>query len=353
MAWNKPSTWFGKPTPEPTPTNQYSSPIGPQEPQSPANLPPAFRPAPNPFAPPTSPATSTPKTSGGGGGGSSGGGGGGSSTAPLSGPVYDSSGKLVGVADPIKQQTVISPLAPSKARTTAVQVAEAKPVTSSVQTKPLGVVAPAPTITEKYKRTTAEQGYIKGTIAFGSDYFANFFAGSKYSPVKETGYEQPIRKLFKTTGSVGPYFTPVGSALLVGGGIEEVGTKAGRARIGERATYFEEVKGYSPFTSKTIFYGLPVAEVGLGLVGVRSQFKGIQATQQAKLFESTPQVVSGYRFEGAKGGADILKASKQTSPNVFQRIIGIKPTRYTSEVTQPFYKVSDTKVILEGNCFWK
>lgn len=207
--------------------------------------------------------------------------------------------------------------------------------------KPYGYVTQAPTKKQQYSTSVKERGYIKGTLYYGGQKVSGLFSSSNISPVKDSGYQAPVGKLGSSTIEVAPYFTPVGSALLVGGGVEELGTSSGRTRIKEKVEYLEEEKGYSPTTAKIISYGQPIAEVGLGSIGVRSQFKGIQASQETKLFEASPTGIKAYRIEGTTSGIDVGVGYKVTKPNLFQRqVLRIKPKEYLTTYKQPFYKVT-------------
>ena len=222
--------------------------------------------------------------------------------------------------------------------------------TTTTTAKPSMAVQEAPTKTQQFKTSIQQQGYIKGSLFFAGQKASGWFSSSKFSPVKDSGYQAPVGKLSSAVVSVGPYFTSAGPALLFAGGAESYVTPSGRTRMKERESYLTTEKGFGPITSKVVSYGQPVAEMGLGFFGVRSQFKGIKATQEAKLFEKAPQKIKVARVEGETGGVDIGVGYKVTKPNVYQKtILRIKPTEYLIKYKQPFYKVGKgEKVVMES-----
>ncbi len=143
-------------------------------------------------------------------------------------------------------------------------------------------VEPAPTRMELYKEAVEEKGYVKGTLFSAGQVVSGKIATSKYSPLAYTGYDVPVGKLAATTTEYGPYFTPyVGIGLLIGGGVEELGTKAGRERIKqhEESLIYE---GYEPLTAKAISWGVPVGELVLGSLGLKSQIKSVKLKSDIK-----------------------------------------------------------------------
>lgn len=238
--------------------------------------------------------------------------------------VLEGQQKLAALQEKYPQQSSVSPL-------------QSQQPQIDVRTgKPFGVESPAPTKSELYQQSVQEQGYVKGTLAF--------FGGQA-----QTAYEQHVQKtgdyyqseaignLIYGATTTAPYFLGggVGAGLMIAGGVESFGTKAGRQRLAETKTYYEE-KGYSPMTSSVFSYGQPVVEVGLGLIGLKSEIAGIKAVKEVRALEEAPLIFGGYRVMGEKGGVDLLTGIKQ---------VGGKT--YLAKTTQPFF-ITEKGYTLEG-----
>jgi len=150
---------------------------------------------------------------------------------------------------------------------------------------PSGVVSLPPSKYEQFKKEVQQEGYIKGGLGFIGKKTSGFISESKFSPFRRTGYAKPVGKGTKLMVETAPYFTPVGPALLVGAGAEEIFTKRGRLRIKEKQKKFES-EAYGARISTVFSYGQPIAEIGLGLAGGIALFRG--ARQVSKLKKEIP-----------------------------------------------------------------
>lgn len=207
-----------------------------------------------------------------------------------------------------------------------------------------------------YMRQAKTQGYIPAAIDLPGEVLAG-------------GYERIIQYLarhgakgqyygaesIETGLKVAPqavYFTPAGPAIMAASGVETLATPAGRERIQQQEVSFKE-KGVPPALAKAGAYAIPAAEVGLGALGLRSQFKAAQLGAETKLLEKAKlQQVEGLRVEGPKGGVDVITGYMVTKPSAFQqKVLRLKPTEYFTKVTQPYYLTEKGAVMVEGKGF--
>ena len=211
--------------------------------------------------------------------------------------------------------------------------------------KPYGFVDIAPTNKEIYQREIGEKGYVKGTLSYLAGKFESKVLSSQFKrAMKDPDYElyQPYAtgRLARFSVETLPYFTPVGIPLLLGSGTEAVVTKAGRERIKAEEEYYFDEKEYNKIVSKTLAYGKPALEIGVGLLGLRQGYKGFKASKEQRLFEKTPTTVGGTRVEGTKGGIDIIYGLKD-----------IGKTKYISKITQPYSLTKGGFVLEKGKSF--
>lgn len=227
--------------------------------------------------------------------------------------------------------------------------------------KPQGVYGPAITTKEKYKTLISESGPLKGTW---------FFLGQEASILYNKMQQQDSKQLYsggntpysgsfnptvasnlfeKTPKTIlyGSYFTPAGPLIATASGAETLIFT--QPNLNKQYTQLKS-SGVNPILSAGLVYGPPVLELGGGLMGLKVQYKNLQSTTQAKLFETAPTKTIGTRIEGEKGGVDILISQKTTQPTTwFQKnVLRLKPTTYKSVQTQPFYTTERGSTILEG-----
>jgi hypothetical protein len=211
-----------------------------------------------------------------------------------------------------------------------------EPVSAPVHSPYIHSVDVAPTRTEQYIRSIGEKGFTEGSLNFVGEKLKGLVRTSKYSPVAYTGYDIPVGNLVSGVVQTAPYFSSIGPSLLVAAGTEELLTSAGRERISEQSQTYEQ-KGFSPLTSDIISWGQPVAEVGLGALGLRGQSKNLQITGELKKLDKTPSISAGYRFEQGGKGVDIIRSYKN-----------VGSAKYVSEIKQPYHKVGEDRFILES-----
>lgn len=290
------------------------------------------QPAPK-ITPPASPPTvgSPPSGATRSGGGSSGGG---SSRTP--------SQQMVDVTDTaqqtIQQQIQQQQSAPVQtASTSATQVRQIDSRTG----KPIGTLTSAPTTKEKYKSSVEQSGYIRGSLGFlGTQIQEKIARGqtSAYKAGDSSAYYQG--ESFIKLGGYAPttlYFTPVvGPTLLVGGGVEEIGTKAGRARILSGAESMEQAYGVPKAVGVTAGYGLNIASIGIGgkafvsdinklanLPKTSTQF--IATEQRLTNIQGKPKIVTDVKFTSTQknffGDTRSIGVSK-TSTNIIKTTDG-------------------------------
>jgi len=185
--------------------------------------------------------------------------------------------------------------------------------------KPSGYITKTPGLKQQYKEIVAREGYIKGTLGFigmkargvveKQEVRAMQGKPSVFMPGISGGRSYGSAELGPTVeGSIrySPYFTPVGSTLLMAGGTEELITPSGRKRIKAQQTYYQKQKGYSPTKAKIASYSLPAIEVGFGALGVTSQVKGLGAVYKTRkpkttfIAEQTPVKTPGGVYTRAR-----------------------------------------------------
>ena len=132
--------------------------------------------------------------------------------------------------------------------------------------KPYGTIEPASTKREQYKKYTQEQGYLLGSLAYLGQKSSGFLSSSKYSPVKDSGYQEEVGLLSSKTIEYAPYFSPAGSYLMVGTAAENIALPSGRQRIDQTATILQEEKGWSSAITKPAIYA---SNIGIGILGAK------------------------------------------------------------------------------------
>ena len=85
---------------------------------------------------------------------------------------------------------------------------------------------------------------------------------------------KPTKKLISTTVQVAPYFIPfVGYPLMFGAGVESIGTKEGRGKIGSTSSYLKEQYNIPTPVSTITQYAFAG---GMSYIGGRGIYKGIE-----------------------------------------------------------------------------
>lgn len=150
-------------------------------------------------------------------------------------------------------------------------------------------VQPAPTAREKFRREVEQKGYIKGALGFLGGEAEALEARGQTIAVRRYGgrYDPSMTGLVGGVVETAPYFVPYfGTGLLIGAGTEELATEAGRERIRDTQKAYEKM-GWDPSLARTVAWGLPVAEVGLGAIGARTALKGIKTRADVKRAETS------------------------------------------------------------------
>ena len=90
------------------------------------------------------------------------------------------------------------------------------------------------------------------------------------------------------------YFTPAGSVLIASSGAERLTTPSGKQQLNQIGTYLES-KGLP----SSLKYAVPIGEIGLGAIGIRSQLKTLanikQVAQNTPVGEITTKTISTNR----------------------------------------------------------
>jgi len=205
--------------------------------------------------------------------------------------------KELPIETPPSQSTITPPTAKEEFMSIIEKASKQKTIPIDPKTgRPYGTTGVAPTFPEQYKQTVQKFGYVKGTPAFGGYKTQRAFElhqKKRFAAGDTSAYYQSkgMSNLAFLTPAVTPYFTPISPYLLAAGGAEELVTPAGQKRIQQKQkTYQEkEIYGYkpSPTVAGIMAYGQPVAEVGIGLLGMRSQYKSYQAKKALKAPQKT------------------------------------------------------------------
>jgi len=142
---------------------------------------------------------------------------------------------------------------------------------------PPSVVSPAPSFGESFKEYVSGKPKITSTLSFAGETISGWFAESKFSPVRRSGYDKPVGKLGAKTAEIGPYFTPgVSAPLIFATSLEMLGTKAGRKEIVKTSEELEKEYGIRKK------YTIPT-QVGLYMAGGYFGAKGTIATTEKML----------------------------------------------------------------------
>jgi hypothetical protein len=240
------------------------------------------------------PSKTTTTYSGSSSGRTSGGGGSSSSSGSYQGPVPQG-------ATPAQEQefretgSISTPVTPTQSTSaTQVQQRTIDPRTG----KMVGELTIAPTFKEKYQATIQEQGKVRGTLAFAGTQFQELISRGQtkaYKAGDTSAYYQSdsILRVAKFAPQAS-YFVPVvGPSLLIAGGAEEVGTKAGRTRITEGAKMMEEAYGVPKGVGKVGLYSANIASIGIGGLALKGDITRLVPTKTNTLFLGTQQKVTG------------------------------------------------------------
>jgi hypothetical protein len=160
--------------------------------------------------------------------------------------------------------------------------------------KPYGTVTATPNWKERWRGFIEREGFISGTLSFGSTKIAEGVdyqrqKGSlrqpyQYQPGGRTYGSADIKPSTAfTVARVAPYFTPVGPYIMFAEGAEAFGTSSGRERMKEQRTQLIE-GGYNPAVATGISHGLPATQFLLGGYGTYARIKG--ATQSFKSWKA-------------------------------------------------------------------
>ena len=208
-----------------------------------------------------------------------------------------------------------------------------------INPRPL-VVSVAPDWKERFSQRVKGRGYVSSILSTPFEEAGRSWRIKQYeklskNPKKRLYQTEAIEKGIGVLPKDALYFSPIGFDIIIAESVESLGTKAGRERLNIQSKILQQ-KGLSKTTSNIISYGEPIVSMAIGGYGVRTQYKNIGIASELKQFEKTPTNIGGFRFEGEKGGIDILKGYKD-----------VKGARYYTQIEQPFYKVGNKKVILE------
>lgn len=148
---------------------------------------------------------------------------------------------------------------------------------------------------------------------------SQFLFSNKYSPFYRNPAEaESIGKLTQLGAESALYFSPVGAYVMTAQGAENI------------------IKG-SSWKERAIGVG----ELSLGVMGIKSSIQSARTAREIAALERTPLKVAGTRFETNKGGVDFLTGTKKAGN-----------ANYRIWAEQPFIKVGNEKVILEGGKGW-
>lgn len=183
--------------------------------------------------------------------------------------------------------------------------------------KPYSTISEAPSTFERYKTYIEDKPKIKGTLQFLGYEAGERFERSERQRVAQGGqyYQlQPTRKFVETATMTAPYFTPsgIGAGLFLLGGTEQLVTPTGRADIKRTEIALQE-QGFNPLTSKTIAWGTPIAETGIGAIGLRGELGAIPKPQYSIFFKSV-----GVEGEATPSVLKIIKTQKFRIPKVYE-----------------------------------
>lgn len=135
---------------------------------------------------------------------------------------------------------------------------------------PMRSVTIAQTKTQQYQQAIKEKGIVRGSLYFLGEKAQGFVAQREVKGdlgFKKGGPSITSNNLVSTAVQTGPYFVPgLGTALLVSGGAEALGTKAGRARTESYGTTISEKTRTPQWVGTTTAYGLEIAGATIGTV---------------------------------------------------------------------------------------
>ena len=200
------------------------------------------------------------------------------------------------------------------------------------------VIEPAISTGEQYRLAREERGNIQGTLWFAGQKASGWISSSNLSPFKDSGYQAPIGKLVAYSTETAPYFVPVvGPSLLVGTGIEAVGTKAGRGRISTTSETLKTNYNIPTYVSTPVQYGL---YTGGAILGAASLSKSASAA----LNLPRTNVKLGRITQTAEEGKIITRADYQADTKT---LFGTR-TRYGQVGTTTAYKTGKDGEIIIG-----
>ena len=154
--------------------------------------------------------------------------------------------------------------------TTTIQQVSINPQTG----RPYGTITEAPK--NLWKKEVKNKGYVAGTLFYAGQKASGWFSSSPYSPVIDSGYQEPVGTLASRTIDTGSYFVPyAGQVLMVGATAENVLTPSGRTRISQTSEYLEKEKGWNPKITTPAIYGVNIGVGALGLIGVKGNLNKI------------------------------------------------------------------------------
>jgi hypothetical protein len=214
----------------------------------------------------------------------------------------------------------------------------AQPTTQPLPSRPVSTYTAAPTLKEKYKEATSTEGFFRGTLSFlGSQASIKSEQGRSWLAQRGlTNYDPRVSPIVGTTVKTGAYFVPVvGPTFLIGGGLEEVGTTAGRARITSGANIIEQTYGVPKVVGETVLYGANIASIGLGAFAFKGDINKLTPTKTDTVFlgsqqslvgvQGQPKIITEMRFRTTKtsifGKSSQLGVSK-TSTDILRTTEG-------------------------------
>ena len=183
-----------------------------------------------------------------------------------------------------------------------------KPVKSTIEV--------APTFVGRYARSIErEGGYAKGTLTFFGVELGGAYTRRELQQDKPYQAYASGRAIEFFTGTV-PYFTPAGAGLLLLGGVETLGTERGRKSV-KMDIIKMKAEGKDPMLAQIIGYGTPLAELGIGGLGVGSQL--------SRLGRGKPTTEFIARETPVKPGTsqvDVIAKTSVGKDNVFAVVTG-------------------------------
>jgi len=207
------------------------------------------------------------------------------------------------------------------------------------------VISEAPSEFSLWKRETAKEGYVSGTLNWlGSatsrkttqlqNWQKGYFEskGWDYEPYQE----QATANLAGFTARTAPYFTPGGAYLLIGEGVEGLMSEGGKERIGKR---FDTIESWDlpggKVTSSVLSISPEVAQIGLGFGAIPTRYKVVE-TGGVKPFRTQEFNIGGKNTFARVTQTTSTKYVKQNWFNDIKTEFGFQPKKYTFQKGQVY-----------------